>query len=114
MPFSHKACACDTSLSNVSKVHIALRWAESQRTMMSLLSLLKRQKPAPPTEVIQAVCDLYGLTLEDITSIRTEKLSALSPYLWVIALNERSSAVVVYEPGAKEQPVAAPWFEEKD
>jgi len=81
---------------------------------MNLLSLLKRQKTEPPEEVIQAACDLYGLTLEHIASIRVEKLIALSPYLWVITLNERSSAVVVYEPGAGEKPVAAPWIEEMD
>jgi hypothetical protein len=82
--------------------------------MMSLLSLLKLKKPEPPAEVIQAACDLYGLPLDHVASIRAEKLSALSPYLWVITLNERTSAVVVYEPGAAEQPAAAPWFEETD
>jgi hypothetical protein len=80
--------------------------------MMSLLNLLKRQTPEPPAEVIQAACDLYGLTLERIASIRAEQLSALSPSLWVIKLNERATAVVVYVPG--EIPVAAPWFEETD
>jgi hypothetical protein len=79
---------------------------------MSLVNLLKQQKTEPPAEVIQAACDLYGLTPEHVASIRVEKLIALSSYLWVITLNERSSAVVVYEPGAGEQPVAAPWFEE--
>ena len=82
--------------------------------MMSLLSLLKRRISEPPTEVIQAVCDLYGLSRERISSIQAEKLSALSPSLWVIKLNERASAIVVYMPGEMEQPVAAPWFEEPD
>ena len=82
--------------------------------MMSLLSLLKRQTPEPPAEVIQAACDLYGLTLERIASIRAEQLSTLSPSLWVITLNECASAVVVYVPGVREQPVAEPWFEERD
>ena len=82
--------------------------------MMSLLGPLKRQTPEPPAEVIQAVCDLYGLSPERIASIRAEKLSARSSSLWAITLNERASAVVVYEPGAREQPVAAPWFEERD
>lgn len=81
---------------------------------MSLLSLLKRQTPEPPTEVIQAVCDLYGLSQERIASIQAGKLSALSTSLWVIKLNERSSAIVVYGPGEREQPVAAPWFDETD
>ncbi|HEX6551576.1 MAG TPA: hypothetical protein VF026_02355 [Ktedonobacteraceae bacterium] len=82
--------------------------------MMSLLGLLKRQTSQPPAEVIQAACDLYGLNLERTASIRAEQLSALSSSLWVITLNERASAVVVYVPGAGEQPVAAPWFEDTD
>ena len=81
---------------------------------MSLLSLLKQQTLEPPAELIQAVCDLYGLSRERISSIQAEKLSARSPSLWVITLNERASAVVVYVPGEMEQPVAAPWFEEPD
>jgi hypothetical protein len=82
--------------------------------MMSLLSLLKRQTPEPPAKVIQAVCDLYRLSRERISSIQAEKLSTLSPSLWVITLNEHASAIVVYVPGAMEQPVAAPWFDEPD
>ncbi len=81
---------------------------------MSLLGLLKRQTSEPPAEVIQAVRDLYGLSPERIASIQAEKLSALSPFLWVITLNARSSAIVVYVPGEMEQPVAAPWFDETD
>ena len=79
---------------------------------MSLLGLLKRQTPEPPMEVIQAVCDLYGLSPQRIDSIQAEKLSILSPFLWVITLNECASALVVYVPGEREPPVAAPWFEE--
>ena len=81
---------------------------------MSLLSLLKRQTSEPPAEVIQAACDLYRISPQRLASIQAEKLSALSPFLWVITLNERASAVVVYMPGAGGQPVAAPWFEETD
>jgi len=81
---------------------------------MSLLSLLKQHTLAPPAEVIQAACDLYGYTPQRLASIQAEQLSALSPFLWVITLNERASAIVVYEPGEREQPVAAPWFEETD
>ena len=81
---------------------------------MSLLGLLKRHTSEPPAEVIQAACDLYGLSPQRLASIQAEQLSALSPLLWVIRLNERASAIVVYEPGGKEQPVAAPWFEETD
>jgi hypothetical protein len=43
-----------------------------------------------------------------------QKSSARAPFLWVIKLNERASAIVVYVPGEMEQPVAAPWFEETD
>ncbi len=82
--------------------------------MMSLLSLLKRQTSEPPAEVIQAVCDLYGISRERIASIQAEKLSVLSTSLWVIKLNERSSAIVVYVPGEIEQPLAVPWFNETD
>src|SRR5260370_9287167 len=35
---------------SLSIVRIAPRWAGSQRAMMSLLSLLKRQTPEPPAE----------------------------------------------------------------
>ena len=79
---------------------------------MSLLDLLKRQTSEPPAEVIQAACDLYGISPQRIASIQAEQLSTFSPFLWVIKLDERSSAIVVYVPG--EMPVAAPWFEEKD
>ena len=102
------------SYTSLSIVHIAPRWAGSQRAMMSLLSLLKRQTSEPPAEVIQAACDLYKLSPEHIASIQAEKLSARAPSLWVITLNGHASAVVVYEPGAREQPVAAPWFDDTD
>jgi hypothetical protein len=82
--------------------------------MMSLLTVLKRHTPAPPKEVIQAACDLYGLSSQRIASIQAEQLSVLSPFLWVIRLNERASALVLYVPGEREQPVAAPWFDETD
>jgi len=82
--------------------------------MMCLLGLLKQQTSEPPAEVIRAVYDLYGLSPERIASIQAEKLSTLSSSLWAITLNERASAVVIYEPGAMEQPVATPWFEERD
>ncbi len=62
---------------------------------MSQLSLLKQRIPEPPTEVIQAVCDLYGISRERIASIQAEKLGGPSTSLWVITLNERSSAIVV-------------------
>src|SRR5215472_10804126 len=87
-------------------------WAGSQGGMMSLLGLLKRHTLEPPAEVIQAACDLFGLSPQNITSIQAERLSALSPFLWVITLNESARAIVVYMPGASEQLVAAPWFEE--
>jgi hypothetical protein len=34
--------------------------------------------------------------------LRYEMLSAFSPFLWVISLNEHASALVVYMPGGKE------------
>jgi hypothetical protein len=77
---------------------------------MSLPGLLKRQTSEPPAEVIQAASELHGISPQRIASIQAEQLSALSPFLWGIKLNERSSAIVVYIPG--EMPVAAPWFEE--
>jgi hypothetical protein len=45
---------------------------------------------------------------------RGRKVQCSLSFPWVITLNERTSAVVVYVPGGKEQPVAAPWFEETD
>ncbi len=69
---------------------------------MSLLSLLKQHTLTPPTEVIQAACDLYGLSSQRVASIQAEKLSALSPFLWVIKLNERASAIVFYVPRVRE------------
>ena len=81
---------------------------------MNLLTLLKRQVPTLPTEVIQAACDLYGLSPQHIASIQAEQLSTLSPFLWVITLNDRQSAIVVSVPGERKRPVAAPWFGEKD
>jgi len=82
--------------------------------MMSLLSILKRHTPAPPAEAIQAACDLYGLSPQRIASIQVEQLSVLSPFLWVITLNEHASALVVYVPEERERPVATPWFDETD
>jgi hypothetical protein len=82
--------------------------------MMSLLSLLKRQTLEPPAEVLQGACDLYRISPQRIASIQAERLSALSPFLWVITLNERVSAIVAYTPGEKEQLEAAPWFEETE
>ena len=56
---------------------------------MSLLSLLKRQTLEPPAEVIQAVCDLSGLSRERIASIQAERLSAraLPPCGWSHSMN---------------------------
>lgn len=81
---------------------------------MSQPSLLKQQIPEPPTELIQAVCDLYGISRDRIASIQAEKLSVLPTSLWVITFNERLSAIVVSVPGEIEQPEAVPWFNETD
>jgi hypothetical protein len=66
----------------------------------------------PPAEVVQAACNLYGLSPERVPQVQAEKLKVLSRNIWVVTLNEQSSAVVAYTPGAKEQPLAAPWFSE--
>ena len=81
---------------------------------MSLLGLLKQHTSEPPAEVIQAACDLYGLSPQRLASIQAEQINAISPVLWMITLNERASVIVVYGPGGREQPVVAPWFEETD
>ena len=78
---------------------------------MGLLNRFKRQLPEPPTEVIKAACDLYGISPEHVSSIQTEQLNALSDSLWVIKLNEHSSAVIAYAPEETGQPVAVPWFD---
>jgi hypothetical protein len=79
--------------------------------MDHLLSLFKRSTLKPPVEVIQAACSVYGIAPERVPSVRAEKLNALSDNIWVVKLNEHSSAVVAYTPGTKEMPVAAPWFD---
>ena len=88
------------------------QWVGSQGGMINLPSLLKRLTRKPPTEVIQAVCDLYGISPRCIASFQAEKLSVLSPFLWVITLNECARAIVVHVPGEMKQPVAEPWFDE--
>jgi hypothetical protein len=75
-------------------------------------SLFRRPNPAPPAEVVEAACDIYGLSPERVPCVEAEKLNALSDNIWVIKLNDHSSAVVAYTPGAQEQAVAAPWFSE--
>lgn len=79
--------------------------------MGHFLSLFKRATLQPPAEVVQAACSVYGLSPERVSSVQAEQLNALSNNIWVIKLNNQSSAVVAYTPGTKEEPVAAPWFE---
>ncbi|GHO93950.1 hypothetical protein KSF_039980 [Reticulibacter mediterranei] len=79
--------------------------------MSHLLNLFKRTTLKPPVEVIQAACRMYGIAPEPVPPVQAEKLHALSDNIWVIKLNDQSSAVVAYTPGAKEMPVAAPWFD---
>ena len=81
---------------------------------MSLLTLPKQHTAAPPTEVIQAACDLYGLSSQGIASMQAEHFSAHIPFLWVIRLNEHASALVIAVPGESKTLVAAPWLEETD
>ena len=65
-----------------------------------------------PVEVIQAACNLYGLSPERVPAIKAEKLKALSNNIWVVKLNENASAVVAYNPGEKEHTTTAPWYGE--
>jgi len=80
--------------------------------IMSLLGILKRQTVTPPAAVIQAACNMYGMSPEQVPLLQAKKLKALSNNIWVVRLNEQASAVVAYSPGEKEQPLAAPWFAE--
>lgn len=80
---------------------------------MNLFGFWKRQSLEPPMEVIQAACDLYGVTPEDVPAIRTERLKALADNLWVVKLNEKKSAVVAYVPEEDEgHTITAPWYGE--
>ena len=76
---------------------------------MSLFSILKRSTVTPP-EVIQAACNFYGVSLENVGTISAKKLKALSNHVWVVDLNGQASAVVVYSPREKETTIAAPWY----
>jgi hypothetical protein len=78
---------------------------------MHLFDFFKQETVEPPTEVIEAACDLYGIPPESVSSVEAEKLDALSDSLWVIKINEGASAVVAYDPGENEKPLAQPWFE---
>lgn len=62
-----------------------------------------------PGEVIQAACDIHGLSRQDVHSVHTRRLNALANNIWIVHLNERIRAIVTYTPGT--QPIAAPWFE---
>ena len=74
----------------------------------------KAAHSSAPTEVIQAACDLYGLSSQGIASMQAEHFSAHIPFLWVIRLNEHASALVIALPGESKTLVAAPWLEETD
>ena len=80
---------------------------------MNLFGFWKRQATAgAPAEVIQAACDLYGLSPERVSAVKAEKLKALSNNVWVVKLNNDASAVVAYNPGEEESTTTAPWFGE--
>lgn len=80
---------------------------------MNLFGLLKRQSlSGAPLEVIQAACDLYGLSPERVPAMKAEKLKALSDNIWVVKLNDDASAVVAYTPEEEEHTTTAPWFVE--
>jgi hypothetical protein len=78
---------------------------------MSLFGLLKRSPVTPPA-VIQAACTFYGLSPERVPAIQATKLKALSNNIWVVKLNEQSSAIVAYNPQEEEEAIAAPWYME--
>jgi hypothetical protein len=78
---------------------------------MHLFGLLKRTPVTPPA-VIRAACNFYGLSPECIHAIQATKLKALSNNVWVVKLNEQSSAVVAYNPKEEQEAIAAPWYME--
>ncbi len=73
---------------------------------MNLFGLLKSQ---PPKEVIEAVCDFYGVSSTEVPALHAEKLKALSNNVWLVNLDESTHAVVAYAPGSRA--VVAPWYE---
>lgn len=79
---------------------------------MALFDLFKIQPSEPAEEVIQAACDLFGLSPENVSSVHSEKLDVLSEALWIIKLNDSESAIVAYDPDEMEKPVAELWFDE--
>jgi len=80
---------------------------------MNLFGLWKRQSlSGAPLEVIQAACDLYGLSPERVPAMKAEKLKALSDNVWVVKLNDDASAIVAYNPEEEEHTTTAPWFVE--
>lgn len=79
-------------------------------TQMNLFGFWKRQPGGAPAEVIQAAYDYYGLSPEQTPVIEVKQLNALSKNVWVVTLNDKSSAVVAYNPSEREHAVAAPWY----
>ncbi len=80
---------------------------------MNLFGFWKRQSlSGAPLEVIQAACDLYGLSAEGAPVVKAEKLKALSNNVWVVKLNNDASAIVAYNPEEEEHTTTAPWFSE--
>ena len=73
--------------------------------------IFKRQ-PEPPVAVLHAAYNFFGIAPERAPAVHAEKLAGLTDNLWVIKLNEKSSALVAYVPEDKEQTVTAPWFTE--
>ncbi len=79
---------------------------------MNLFGFWRHRATEAPSEVIQAACSLYGISEENPTVVKAEKLKALSDNVWVVQVNEKESAVVAYTPGEEEQTTSAPWYEE--
>ena len=75
---------------------------------MNLFGLWKRQSlSGAPLEVIQAACDLYGLSPERVPAMKAEKLKALSDNVWVVKLNDDASAIVADDPDLTAHPELA-------
>jgi hypothetical protein len=79
---------------------------------MNLFGFRRHRDVEAPSEVIQAACNLYGIPEEKATTIKAEKLKALSDHVWLVRVNEKESAVVAYTPDEKEPVTSAPWYDE--
>ena len=79
---------------------------------MGFFNRWKLPSTTPPTDVVQAAYALYGLAPEQVFSVQTRRLKALSEHLWVVTINERDSALVVATRENAQPPAATVWFDE--